>query len=130
MEPFGQRLKRLREAAGYSVGKQFAALIGIKPPSLSELEKGESKEPAAGTLLRAAAILGLDPWYLLTGEGPPVRALQQVSERELRLLMMFRELGEGSRLELETEANRLHALEHPVASKANPFPKVRRRVDA
>lgn len=34
MEPFGQRLKRLREAAGYSVGKQFAALIGIKPPSL------------------------------------------------------------------------------------------------
>lgn len=117
----GERIRHYREAAGITQ-KAMAALIGIKPPSLSEIESGESKAPAALTLLRTAQVLGLDPLHLLTGEGPPVRAVQNLSADELRLLVMYRELPPTQRLDLEAEANRLHAEAFPVKSRANPYP--------
>ena len=43
-------------------------------------------------------------------------------------LRRYRELSAAGRLDLETEANRLYAREHPEPSAANPYPKVRKRV--
>ena len=125
----GERIKHYREAAGLSQ-KALAALIGIKSPSLSEIETGETKAPAALTLLRVAQVLGIDPLHLLTGEGSPVRAVQQLRESEVRLLLMFRELSPARQLELETRANELHATEHPVKSRANPYPSASPKVKA
>ena len=112
METFGKRLRRLREAAGYTVGRTFAQAIGIRPPSLSELENDQSKQPAAETLLRAAKLLRVDPNYLLHGEGPPVRSISVLTDAELRLVLMYRDLSATARIVLEAEANRLHASEH------------------
>lgn len=118
----GQRLRYFRQAAGLNQ-REFAALIGVKPPSLSEIESGQSRAPAALTLLRAADALGLDPMYLLTGAGSQIRSAAQLRADELRLLLLYRELPADKQHELEAEANRLHALAHPVKSRANPFPK-------
>ena len=126
METFGKRLLRLRKAAGFDKQNQFAAALGIKPSSLSELETAESKQPAAETLLRAARLLGVDPSYLLYGEGPAVRSITALADAELRLLLMFRDLSAQARLDLETEANRLHAAENSRPSRANPFPAPKR----
>lgn len=118
----GQRLRHFREAAGVNQ-KAFASLIGIKPPSLSEIESGQSKSPAAITLLKAADVLGLEPMYLLTGAGSPLRTSRQLRADELRLLLLYRELPDHYQHELEAEANRLHAMAHPTRSRANPYPK-------
>ncbi len=118
----GLRLRHFRKAAGYNQ-KDFAASIGIKPPSLSEIESGQSKAPAAITLLKAADVLNLDPLYLLTGAGSPFRSPQNLKPDELRLLLLYRELPDHQQHELEAEANRLHSLAHPVKSRLNPYPK-------
>lgn len=122
----GLRLRHFRKEAGYS-GKAFAAAIGIKPPSLSEIESGQSKAPAAITLLKAADLLGLDPMYLLTGAGSPFRSPQNLRPDELRLLLLYRDLPDHYQHELEAEANRLHSLAHPVKSRLNPYPKKTRQ---
>lgn len=49
----GKRIKTLREAAGLSVA-ELARRIGVRQPSLWELENGASKAPKASTLLRLA----------------------------------------------------------------------------
>jgi transcriptional regulator with XRE-family HTH domain len=127
METFGKRLRRLREAAGYTVGRTFAQAISIRPPSLSELENDQSKQPAADTLLRAASLLRVDPAYLLHGEGPPVRSIAVLSDAELRLILIYRDLSPSSRIDLETEANRLHVSEHSqTQSGPNPYPLIRK----
>ncbi|HQR22431.1 MAG TPA: helix-turn-helix transcriptional regulator [Burkholderiaceae bacterium] len=125
---FGQRLRHYRIKAGYTVAREFAPLIGIKPPSLSELETNESKGPAPATLLRAARVLGLDPWHLLTGEGAPVVAFQQLSLDEIRLLMLYRGLSNDGQHRAEIEVNALYVQEHPARSSANPFPDPKRRL--
>lgn len=64
----GERIAALREEAGINQ-RQFAIEVGIRQQSLSEIESGKSKSPSAVTLLKAASRLGVNPWYLLTGEG-------------------------------------------------------------
>ena len=122
----GLRLRHFRKEAGYTQ-KDFAAAIGIKPPSLSEIESGQSKAPAAITLLKAADVLNFDPLYLLTGAGTPFRSTQSLKPDELRLLLLYRELPDHYQHELEAEANRLHAQAHPVRSRLNPFPKTKKQ---
>jgi transcriptional regulator with XRE-family HTH domain len=120
---FGQRLRHYRLQAGFKNAKAFAKdQLGISGPSLSELENDKSKGPAPLTLLKAASALGLDPWHLLTGDGPPVRAVQHLRQEEIRLLMLYREVSPDRQLDIETEANRIHAEEHPVRSSKNPYP--------
>lgn len=120
-ETCGARIRRYRLQAGYKNQKEFARLIGVSAPSLSELENHESKYPSARTLLRAAAVLGVDPWHLLTGEGPPIRAVQHLRQDEIRLLLLYRELSLDQQHELEVMANRLHNEAHPQRSLAMPF---------
>jgi transcriptional regulator with XRE-family HTH domain len=123
---FGQRLRHYRLQAGHKNAKAFAKEhLKISAPSLSELENDKSKGPSPMTLLRASASLGVDPWHLLTGEGHPIRAVQHLHPDEIRLLMLYREVSRERQLDIETEANRIHAEEHPVRSNKNPFPGAR-----
>lgn len=119
----GKRFRYYRLQRGFN-GKEFAALIGIQGSSLTGLEKGDgergSKNPAALTLLKAAKVLGLDPWYLLTGQGMPIQAVQHLHEDEVRLLMLYRDLGDRAKQELVTQANRLHREEHSGKPAAAP----------
>lgn len=123
----GERIRGYRMAAGvvngidYANGVEFAKLMGIKPSSLSDLETGDSKIPSAEAHLRAAQALGLDPWYLLTGDGPKIRSVTQLRPNEMRFLLLYRDLGGDEQTQLEVQANVLHNQAHPEKSAANPY---------
>lgn len=46
-----------------------AGLIGIEPPSLSQIETGVTKLPKPTTLMKIAEMLETNQRWLLTGEG-------------------------------------------------------------
>ncbi|MDO9495579.1 MAG: tetratricopeptide repeat protein [Nocardioides sp.] len=58
-EPFGEQLRRHREAAGFSQ-EQLAAQAGLSANAIGALERGERKRPYPDTLRRLAEALGLD----------------------------------------------------------------------
>jgi transcriptional regulator with XRE-family HTH domain len=49
--------------------RQLAQKLGIEPPSLSQIETGETKMPRPTTLLKLAEILETNQRWILTGEG-------------------------------------------------------------
>lgn len=55
---FGERLRRCREAAGYSQ-EELAARAGLTANAIGALERGERKRPYPGTLRRLTEALGL-----------------------------------------------------------------------
>jgi predicted ATPase/transcriptional regulator with XRE-family HTH domain len=57
-ERFGERLRRLREAAGFSQ-EELAERAGLSANAISALERGERKRPYPDTLRRLAEALGL-----------------------------------------------------------------------
>lgn len=58
-ESFGDRLRRHREAAGFSQ-EQLAERAGLSPNAVGALERGERKRPYPDTVRRLAEALGLD----------------------------------------------------------------------
>lgn len=68
-EPFSDRIKRLRKAKGLSP-QQFADAIGVSRPTVVMWESGASERPESRNLLRAAEVLGVDPYYLEHGDEP------------------------------------------------------------
>lgn len=69
----------------------LAKLIGVKQPTLSELENGETKEVTARTLLMAARVLKVRPEWLFFGEEPmELEGSAALSAAELDLLTAYR----------------------------------------
>lgn len=66
----GRRVKELREAAGL-IQEQLAAAAGISQGTLSLLEKGNTKNPEALTILNIAAALHTSPYLLMFDNMPP-----------------------------------------------------------
>ena len=64
----GQRIRWLREKKKMNQ-TTLARAVGITPPSMSEIELGKTKAPAAATLFKIAAILEANPEWLLHGRG-------------------------------------------------------------
>ena len=62
----GDRVKRARKHAGLNQ-RDLAKAIGITQPSLSELERGESRSSAY--LIQIASVCGVDANWLATGKG-------------------------------------------------------------
>lgn len=63
----GQRIKAARKAAGISQA-DLAQRVGIKQPTLSDLENDMSK--GSTKLASIAKALGVRPYWLETGKGP------------------------------------------------------------
>jgi transcriptional regulator with XRE-family HTH domain len=92
-ETFGERLAYWRVLRGYKRQGALAETIKIAQPSLSELESGKSKQPAADVLLKLCDALHLRPKYLLNGDGPPEsQYFQELSGLEAQLVMIYRQL--------------------------------------
>lgn len=72
METFGDRLQRLRKAAGLS-RQQFADEVGISRSAVTMIENGQTKSMAASNLLRAAEVLRVSPDELQHGDDPRSR---------------------------------------------------------
>lgn len=123
LDTVGKRLRYWRERRGQKNQGQFAKKLKIAQASLSELENKDKGEPAASTLLRACKELGLEPWYLLFGEGPPERMqFNDLSVVERYMILMYRALDEETRAEIESRINEAYNRTHPEPSAVNPFP--------
>ena len=59
----GGRIKHMREQRGMTQ-PELAEAIGIKQPSMSDIESGKSKSPSAINLLKIAHALDANPWWL------------------------------------------------------------------
>jgi transcriptional regulator with XRE-family HTH domain len=89
----GGRIRYMRELKGMKQ-PELAAARGISQPSLSDIESGKTKSPNAINLLKIAAVLDANPWWLATGEGGST-SLQKADEQDL--LAVFRSLDDGKR---------------------------------
>ncbi len=104
METVGQRIKKRRMELGISQAA-LARAIGIKPPSLADIESGKTKRAAGQTLIDLARELRTDPEYFLSGvsKPSPVAAdpsVYQLSASEEKLILHFRQLSPGQQAEL------------------------------
>jgi phage repressor protein C with HTH and peptisase S24 domain len=68
MRSIGERLRHVRKLRGLNQD-QLATMAGIKQPSVSELETGETKEPMASTLISLSAALRVRYEWLAHGQG-------------------------------------------------------------
>ena len=93
------RIVAARQAKNLSQA-DFARLLGIKQPSLSDLESGESRRPSASTLL-AMRDAGINPDFIMKNKGPILLAEGERSIREQTLVGMFRGMSEESRDTIE-----------------------------
>ena len=66
MESFGERLRRLRKAAGLSASA-LANAVGVTEGSIRQMESGQTKMASFVIGLRLAKALGVGPWYLANG---------------------------------------------------------------
>lgn len=62
-EPFGARLRRLREARGLKL-TTLAMRVGLTEAAIRQLEIGRTREPRLADGMRLADALGADPRYL------------------------------------------------------------------
>ena len=66
----GKRIKERRDLLGVTQD-QLAALAGITQPTLSSIERGDTKRPEAVTILAIAAALRTSPYLLVYDHVPP-----------------------------------------------------------
>lgn len=128
----GNRVREARKEAGLTQ-PELAAKVGIKQPTLSDLETGKSE----GTTYIAtiAAALKVNALWLQTGNGDKKASNKTISFTELngleaQLVMLYRSLSGSRKDALLLEANRLVNEKEPdKATASNPFPQ-RRKGDA
>ena len=108
----------LREAAGLSVA-ELARRIGVRQPSLWQLEEGISKQAKATTLLKLSEALNASPEWLQSGKGAPYR-MKVEAPQESELVAIYRALPLPSQKALMTAAKALLDAS-PTASTASPF---------
>lgn len=98
---------------------ELARRIGVRQPSLWQLEEGVSKNPKASTLLRLAEVLNASPDWLASGRGAPYR-IKVEAPQEAELVSIFRSLPSGSQQALVAAAKAMLEAA-PNASIASPF---------
>jgi transcriptional regulator with XRE-family HTH domain len=99
MSTIGDRIKAAREAKGWNQA-EFARQLGVKPPSITQLENGKTRRPASETLLRMRDA-GINPDYIMKNKGPVLLAEAERSMREQTLVSMFRGMSEEGRAQIE-----------------------------
>ena len=83
----GKRIREARLERGISQ-KKLANAVGIKQPTLSELETGESKSTT--NIAKFAAVLGVNPLWLETGKGNKYNGSSSNSENKAKNLIEIR----------------------------------------
>jgi len=77
---FGDRLKLARERAGLSMAELARNAGGISGSAISQLEAGTSKGARPENLAALARALGVDMYWLATGEPNPVQISESTSD--------------------------------------------------
>lgn len=94
MEPFGERIRRLRTEKDISQ-RQFAKLLGISPGLISFIERDRNK-PNYQIVGRMARILKVSSDYLIFGDDVESMSPNQLLDRLSKEL--YTEAGEGLKL--------------------------------
>ena len=81
-EPFGKRVKRLREETGTTIAT-LALEVGVSEGSIRQIETGAVKFPSFIVGLRLARYLDVDPYYLALGETSSMMERLVIVERRL-----------------------------------------------
>lgn len=93
----GERIKQARLAADLTQG-ELAGKVGIKQPTLSALENGGSE--GSNYIASFAAALGVNALWLEAGKGPQY-PVQNISAKELQLVIAYREASEEGKTFIE-----------------------------
>ena len=110
---FGERLKALRRAAGFTQ-RQLAAAVGLDFSYISKLENGHNPPPAADTIVRLCGAMKVtpEPLLALTGKLPSdVHESVGLNEAAQQFLRETRDLPltEGEWRHLSRTARRLRS---------------------
>lgn len=77
---FGERLKYARERAGLNQADLARKAGGLTGAAVSQLESGVSKGPRPENLAALARVLGVDIYWLATGEGDIAQIRESTSD--------------------------------------------------
>jgi transcriptional regulator with XRE-family HTH domain len=110
----GKRIRHAREDLRKLTQKQLAAAAGIKQPSLSELETGETKEITGAVLIAIAKALRVRPEWLMTAE-LPVEAGTNRDEQDL--LDRYRQASDRLKTAIRYVAGMLDGVPEQVATE-------------
>ncbi len=83
-ETFGDRLRRLREAAGFSI-KTLAEEAGVTEGAIRQLETGGVQNPSFAVGLRIATAVKADPYELAFGGAGTGSVAERLAKIEARL---------------------------------------------
>lgn len=86
----GARIKQLRKSLGLTQ-KQLADKVGIKQPTVADLENGHSAGSAF--LASIANVLNVNALWLETGKGDPGRAVPVTDDAKEQLLRYYEALS-------------------------------------
>lgn len=131
-----KRLTAAREAKGIKKSA-FAKMVGVSPPTVTDWENGETKMIEGANLVKVCSLLGITSQWLIDGDESfspaspptiydrvdgrnktaPMVELGLLTEREARLLDLFRMCTEDSKGILEISAQALEKL--PLLSIGN-----------
>lgn len=114
----GKRVRALRMAQGLKQG-ELARRAKVEQSTLSDLERGDTKQPRGDTLVSLAEALRVSHDWLMTGEGTPVQPVHpDIDESEL--LSIYRDLSETNRLGLLAAARAMLGSQ-PKPTAASPL---------
>jgi HTH-type transcriptional regulator, competence development regulator len=106
-EPFGDLIRRAREAQGITLRK-FADRVGMSATYLSKVERGEFAPPAEEKIKAIARVLSLDPDELLGRAGRvPSELGEIIKSRPKEMAMLLRAAKTASRPLIERHADAL-----------------------
>ena len=114
MTTVGKRIKTLREAAGLSQ-PALAKMVGIKQPSLSNIERDETEKLRGDTLAGLCKALGVSPAQIL--EGAPAEDAASLTH-EAEIVAIWRALTADDRDHLIVVARALR--DRMVAKPVRP----------
>ena len=70
IEGLGTRLRHARRVRGNQSQGAVAKAAGVKQPSISDIESGETKDLSGSTLVAICSFLKIRPEWLITGKEP------------------------------------------------------------
>lgn len=119
----GKRLRHARKLRGLTQEQLVQMVKGSSQAMISALEKRDSETTTL--LFEFADALRVEPRWLLTGQGisglEDKRPAVTPDPLLMQLIDLWSQLGAENRDKLLSNANWLHAQEHPMASASNPF---------
>jgi transcriptional regulator with XRE-family HTH domain len=120
-----ERMREIRTAAGFGGPRQaaaFAKLIGIKPPSLHDIESGKTSAFSARTVIGLLKI-GVSPRFIWEGKGQPMQKKEVEAQLKSETLhSMIDELDEAE-TDMITDVVKAYIRRKSGSSPNDPFKK-------